>query len=89
MQMRYYNWQTLRWSRFFVRKNSKLHYKEISQEDNRLSVIQLINNKKVLVTLIGVYLPYFCASSTPQYNETLEKIHAIAETLNSLNDFTW
>ena len=44
---------------------------------------QLINNKKVLVTLIGVYLPYFCASSTPQYNETLDKIHAIAETVNS------
>ena len=28
-------------------------------------------------------MPYFCASSTPQYNETLDKIHAIAETVNS------
>ena len=57
--------------------------KEIPQEDNRLSVIQLINNKSVLVTLIGVYLSYSCASSTPQYNEALDKIYAIAKTVNS------
>ena len=61
--------------------------KEISQEDNRLSVLQLINNKNVLGTLIGVSnitnLSYSCASSTPQYNEALDTIHAIAKTVNS------
>ena len=69
---------------FVCRKIQNYTVKEISQEDNKLSVIQLINNKKVLVTLIGVYLPYLnCASLTPQYNETLDKSLAIAETVNS------
>ena len=68
---------------FVCRKLKHCTIKEIPHEDNRLSVIQIVNNKNILVTIIGVYLPYFNSSSTLLYDETLNKIHAIIESVNS------
>ena len=52
-------------------------YHDIPQEDDRISVIEVRNNNRVVITLIGVYLPYFHSESTPLYSETLDKLHAI------------
>ena len=51
--------------------------------NNRISVIQIINNKNVLVTIVGVYLPFYRNSSIIEFSETLDKIHAIMESINS------
>ena len=44
---------------FVCRKLKNCTIKEIYHENIRLSVIQIVNSKNILVTIIGVYLPYF------------------------------
>ena len=68
---------------FVCRKREHCTIKNVPHDDNRISVIQIINNKHVLVTIVGVYLPFFCNSSIIEFSETLDKIHAIMESINS------
>ena len=46
-------------------------------------VIQIVNNGQITLTTVGIYLPFFSGTSFENYNETLNKIHAIIETLDS------
>ena len=58
-------------------------YHDIPQEDDRISVIEVRNNNRVVITLIGVYLPYFHSESTPLYSETLDKLHGTIHNITS------
>ena len=68
---------------FVCRKREHCTIKNVPHDDNRISVIQKINNKIVLVTIVGVYLPFYCNSSIIEFSETLDKIHAVMESINS------
>ena len=46
-------------------------------------MIEVLNNNRVVITLIGVYLPYFHSESTPLYSETLDKLHGIIQKITS------
>ena len=59
-------------------------YHDIPQEDDRISVIEVRNNNRVVITLIGVYLPYFHSESTPLYSETLDKLPGTIHNITSL-----
>ena len=58
-------------------------FHDVPQEDGRISVIEVLNNNRVVITLIGVYLPYFHSESTPLYSETLDKLHGIIQNFTS------
>ena len=58
-------------------------FHDISQEHDRISVIEVRNNNRVVIILIGVYLPYFHSESTPLYSETLDKLHGIIQNITS------
>ena len=58
-------------------------YHDIPQDDYRISVIEVRNNNRVVITLIGVYLPYFHSESTPLYSETLDKLHGTIHNITS------
>ena len=58
-------------------------FHDIPQEDDRISVIEVRNNNRVVIILIGVYLPYFYSESTPLYSETLDKLHGIIQNITS------
>ena len=57
--------------------------KDVPQDDNRISVIQILNNATIILTLVGVYLPFYHTSSSVLYNEILDKVHGIMETAGS------
>ena len=38
--------------------------KDVPQDDNRISVIQILNNATTILTLVGVYLPFYHTSSS-------------------------
>ena len=42
-----------------------------------------MNHGQITLTIVGIYLPFFSGTSFENYNETLDKIHAIIETLDS------
>ena len=58
-------------------------FHNVPQEDGRISVIEVLNNNRVVITLISVYLPYFHSESTPLYSETLDKLHSIIQNITS------
>ena len=58
-------------------------FHDVPQEDGRISVIDVQNNNRVVITLIGVYLPYFHFESTPLYSETLDKLHGTIQNITS------
>ena len=58
-------------------------FHNVPQEDDRISVIEVLNNNPVVITLIGVYLPYFHSESTPLYSETLDNLHGIIQKITS------
>ena len=58
-------------------------FHDVPQEDGRISVIEVLNNNRVVITLIVVYLPYFHSESTPLYSETLDKLHGIIQNIIS------
>ena len=68
---------------FICRKPLNCNIKEIPQDDDRISVIQIVNHGQITLTIVGIYLPFFSGTSFENYNETLDKIHAIIETLDS------
>ena len=68
---------------FICRKPLNCNIKEIPQDDDRISVIQIVNNGQIRLTIVGTYLPFFSGTSCEQYNETLDKIHAIIDNLDS------
>ena len=55
----------------------------VPREDDRISVIEILNNNRVVITLISVYLPYFHSESTPLYSETLDKLHGTIQNITS------
>ena len=58
-------------------------FHDVPQEDGRISVIEVLNNNREVITLIGVYLPYFHSESTLLYSETLDKLHGIIQNITS------
>ena len=58
---------------FVCRKREHCTIKDVPHDDNKISVIQIINNKNVLVTIVGVYFPFYCNSSIIEFSETLDK----------------
>ena len=56
-------------------------FHNVPQEDDRISVIEIRNNNRVVITLIGVYLPDFHSVSTPLYGETLDKLDGIIQNI--------
>ena len=68
---------------FICRKPLNCNIKEIPQDDDRISVIQIVNNGQIRLTIVGTYLPFFSGTSCEKYNETLDKIHAIIDNLDS------
>ena len=69
---------------FICRKPLNCNIREIPQNDDRISVIQIINNGQIRLTVVGAYLPFFSGTSCEKYNETLDKIHAITDAADSL-----
>ena len=68
---------------FICRKPLNCNIREIPQNDDRISVIQIINNGQIRLTVVGSYLPFFSGTSCEKYNETLDKIHAITDATDS------
>ena len=68
---------------FICRKPLNCNIKEIPQEDDRIPVIQIVNNGQIRLTIVGTYLPFFSGTSREKYKETLDKIHAIIDNVDS------
>ena len=68
---------------FICRKSLNCNTKEKPQDDNRISVMQIVNNGQIRLTIVGTYLPFFCCISSEKYDETLDKIHAIIDNVDS------
>ena len=66
---------------FIYCKPLNCNIKEIHQDDDRISVIQIINKG---LTIVGTYLPFFSGISCGKCNETLDKMHAIIDTVHCL-----
>ena len=68
---------------FICRKPLNCNINEIPQDGDRISVIQIVNNGQITLTIVGIYLPFFSGTTFENHNETLDKIHAIIETPDS------
>ena len=69
---------------FICKAPSNYLIKDVPQVDNRIAVIQILNNATNILTVVGVYLPFYHTSSSVLYNEILDKVHGIMETAGSL-----
>ncbi len=68
---------------FVSRKLSNITYRDVPQDDARLSVIELHINGVLSLTVIGAYMPYHCHNSTTEYSETLDKIQGLINNTHS------
>ena len=68
---------------FVCKKLNGVSYIPIKCESDRISGIQLTANGKIILTIIGVYLPYFNgkAEQAALYSETLEQVQSLLDTL--------
>ena len=39
--------------------------------------MEVLNRESVILTIIWVYMMYFCSTSTPIYSEVLDKVHGL------------
>ena len=60
----------------FVKKWRYISYRVISCESNRVCAVQVLHSGSILVTIIGVYLPF--------YNWSAEQIESYMDTLNKI-----
>ena len=74
---------SLRWDWIHLQNYTALYVHDVPQEDGKISVVEVLNNNPVVITLIGVYLPYFYSESTPLYSETLDKLHGIIQNITA------
>ena len=61
------------------------HYRDIHVDDDRMLIIEVRNGESVILTIIGVYMPYFYSTSTPiyMYSELLDKVHSLIDSAGS------
>ena len=68
---------------FIARKMANITVRDLMQDDDRISVIELRYNSMICLTVIGVYMPYHSNSSCIAYSETLDKIQGIINNVTS------
>jgi hypothetical protein len=61
---------------FLCKRISGMTYVPIACDNDRICAIQIVVNNKVILTVIGVYMPYHDGSSSQMclYNDTLEDV---------------
>ena len=47
-----------------------------------VSVIQIVNNRQIGSTIVGIYLPFLSGTSCKKY-KTLDEMHAIIDNVDS------
>ena len=59
-----------------------ISYVPINIENERVCALKLVSNSKVVLTIIGVYMPYYDGSvnKISLYSETLDEIQSIIDT---------
>ena len=69
-------------------------YHDIQQEDDRMSVVEVRNNNRVVLTLIDGYLPYFHSESTVKLwtnytvqSRTLHRTFSASEYFSDIEKF--
>ena len=67
---------------FICRKLPGLSYRSINCDNDRLCALQILSDHKVLLTVIGVYMPYVDGTTNQlkAYSETLDDIQCIIDT---------
>lgn len=68
---------------FICRSIPGCSIKDVPCLNERVSVIQLVNNGKVTLTIIGVYMPHHCHNSSQIYSDVLDNVHGIIHDVNS------
>ena len=61
---------------FVAKRLANIVYKPIVVDSDRISGVQLISDGKIILTVVGVYLPF--------YNSTTDQIRLYSETLDVL-----
>ena len=57
--------------------------KDVPNQSDRISVLEVTQNGHTVLTVIGAYLPYHCANSAEAYSETLDQVYSIMESTDS------
>ena len=67
---------------FICKKLPGISYLTVNSENDRIGVLQILSNHKVLLTIIGVYMPYYdgTVGCIQEYSETLNDIQCIIDT---------
>ena len=72
---------------FIANRVRGITYKPLNVDCDRITGMQLISNGKIVMTIFGVYLPYFRANSDQikLYSETLDILQSAINNNNGRN----